>query len=65
MLLIISTALIVSLGFNIYQLVKKPKPTKENLSIEAEAILHDLSRGPALIKVSRVNPEHIMLRSPS
>jgi hypothetical protein len=26
--------------------------------------LHDLSRGPSLIKVTRVDPAHIMLRSP-
>jgi hypothetical protein len=64
MIITLSVILIVSLGANVYQYTKKPKPTKDNLSIEAEAILHDLSRGPALIKVTRVDPSHIMLRSP-
>ena len=38
---------------------KKPAPT-----VTAEEILHDLTAGASLIRVERINPENVFLRSP-
>lgn len=40
---------------------KKPRPT---LTMTAEDILHDLSRGPAIIRVERLDRDNLILRSP-
>lgn len=41
----------------------QPK-SKLKQSYEAKELLHDLSRGDALIRVSRVDPSDVFLRSP-
>lgn len=38
---------------------KAPTPT-----ISAEELLHDLTRGSAIIRVERISPADVMLRSP-
>ncbi len=39
------------------------KPPKA-LTVTAEALLHDLSSGPAIIRVERIDRENLLLRSP-
>jgi hypothetical protein len=47
----------------LFVLLKKKSATKQ-MSIEASEVLRDLLNGSALVKVSRVAPEDIFLRSP-
>jgi hypothetical protein len=61
-LVAIGLALIVSLFFNILQFIYRKKPQKD-ISYDVQALLQDLMAGAALVKVSRVAPENVFLRS--
>lgn len=41
------------------KLKTEPQPT-----IDAKQILHDLTRGEALVRIRRVDPEDVVIRSP-
>lgn len=60
---VLAVLLALSLAANAIQwrLYKKPPPQK---TIDATQILRDLTRGDALVKISRVDPENILLWSP-
>lgn len=62
MLIFLSGLLFLSLGLNAYLLSQKKKPVPT--SYEASALLRDLLSGEALVKISRIAPEDIFLRSP-
>lgn len=34
------------------------------LTLEAESLLHDLTRGPAIVRIEVIDPKHLLLRSP-
>jgi len=56
-------ALVLSLCANVFLWLKIKAPNKEP-SYDARLLIHDLTRGDALVRVSRVNPEDVLLRSP-
>jgi hypothetical protein len=58
----LAIALIASLGINTFLLIKAKKTPKP--SYTAEMLMHDLTRGQAVIRIERVAPEDIFLRSP-
>lgn len=58
---------VVSLSGNVVLSVllrKSRKKPVEQLTVTAEQLLHDLTAGAALIRVERVNPADVFLRSP-
>ncbi|MES3012639.1 MAG: hypothetical protein V4750_02780 [Pseudomonadota bacterium] len=59
--------LLVSLSGNafLYILLSKSyKKPVETRTLTAEALLHDLTEGSALVRVERINPNDVFLRSP-
>lgn len=60
-LLVLSLAGNVGLAILLRKSRKKPVETR---TITAEALLHDLTAGAALVRVERINPSDIFLRSP-
>lgn len=63
--LILTLLLGVSLSANaVLGLYLKRSKKKRPLDITAEEILHDLTAGISLIRVERVNPGDVFLRSP-
>lgn len=60
---VLSVLLTLSLVANAYfwRLIKNPPPQK---TIDAAQVLHDLTRGDALVRITRVDPEDVLLRSP-
>ena len=54
--------LTVSISLNIYLFVKSRRPKKQ-VSYDATALLQDLLSGAALVKVTRIAPEDVFLRS--
>lgn len=59
--IVLFVGLVVSVGLNLYQ---RFKPHKKDTSYDARALLHDLTAGAGLIKVTRIAPEDVILRSP-
>ncbi len=60
-----SALLLLSMALNVYLLFKISKKAKERApNYDATALLHELTAGPALIKVEYVDPTRYMLRSP-
>lgn len=57
-------ALLLSLGCNGYLLLRKTKHPKNPLAIDAQQLLHDLTRGSATLKIEVLNPGDFFLRSP-
>lgn len=53
-----------SLLLNAYQFYQSTKREKSKMSYDARALLHDLSRDGAIIRVERIAPEEFFLRSP-
>ena len=45
-------------------LLLKKKKQKKELTTDASAILHDLTRGPSLLKIEYINRDDIFLKSP-
>jgi cell division protein FtsL len=50
---------ITGLEGEITKLKTEPQPT-----LEAKQILHDLTRGEALVRIRRVDPDDVLVRSP-
>ena len=68
MIFALAFILTLSLTFNayLYLIIRKlnAQPPKRVLTVEAQQVLHDLTRGAAIVKITPVNPEEIFLRSP-
>ena len=60
-LLALSLAGNVLLGVLLRKSRKKPV---EKLTVTAEALLHDLTSGSAVVRIERLNPADLFLRSP-
>lgn len=61
------SALIVSVGINVicgWHLSRKAKKIPPQETYDVQALLTDLLRGSALVKVERVSPADVLLRSP-
>jgi len=43
------------------ELQKKPQPQPD---YDATQLMHDLTAGPAIVKITRLNPTEIIMRSP-
>ena len=59
--------LILSLAANLVQayfFVKKRQKREPVLTMAAEDLLHDLTRGPAVLKVEVIDAKNLFLRSP-
>jgi hypothetical protein len=52
----------LSLGFLV--LFKKPESAKKEITYDVQALLRDLSTGPALLKVEYLDRADVLLRSP-
>lgn len=63
-LIIVSLCLVISLSFNLYQYKKQKVPMKAQPTLDAEQLLHDLTRGPSLVRISVIDPSNLMIRSP-
>lgn len=65
MVLFLSNALTISIAFNvwIYFKLKKEKKAPQE-SYEVTQLLQDLTQGAALIKIERLDPASVFLRSP-
>lgn len=62
---IIGSALIVSLAANILLALKLRSSKRETkYTYDAQALLRDLLAGQALLKLERIAPEQVFLRSP-
>lgn len=61
--IIFLTLLSASLGLNLFQYLRR-KRQYFNQSLDATMLLHDLTRGAGLVKVTRIAPEDVILRSP-
>lgn len=59
-------SLICSTAANVYLLIQNTKLKKyqSEPSYEAQQLLHDLTRGSGLVKITRVDPSEVFLRSP-
>lgn len=57
------TLLSISMGINLWQYLRAKKGRFKE-TFDATMLLHDLTRGNALVKVTRVAPEDVILRSP-
>ena len=61
----LTTALVCSLAANAYfWRWRKSLKSNPQYSLDARQILHDLTRGEALVRIARVDPEDVLLRSP-
>ena len=54
---LVSVALVISIGFNI----KPRKSKKPVLATDARQLLHDLSHGGAIVKVTVIDPEGLLI----
>lgn len=54
---------LASVAFNVH-LSLKQKKQKNKPDYDATQLLHDLTGGDALVKVTRISPENVLLRSP-
>ncbi len=61
--LILTLLLIGSLLGNAY-FYRKSKQERSQSSYDARMLIHDLTAGDALVRVTRVAPEEFLLRSP-
>lgn len=59
-----TTALLLSNLLTLFLLFKKKKVTEKDPPPEFSEFLLDLMQGGALLKIQRINPENLMLRSP-
>jgi hypothetical protein len=61
---VLSAMLIISISANVFFLLNlKKKPVKTN-SRSAEELLSDLLRGTAIVRIERIAPSDVLLRSP-
>ena len=60
---VLGVLLVISAGFNAYFLLRS-NHSRERRDYDARMLLHDLTAGAAIVKVTRIAPEDIMLRSP-
>lgn len=51
----------IILAVRLKQALRRPPPTP---TFGAEELLHDLTRGPALVRVERVDASNLLIRSP-
>lgn len=63
MLTYVSILLGLSAALNAVMVYLLKKPSKD-LTYDARELLHDLTQGSAMVKISRVSGADIMLRSP-
>lgn len=63
LLIALSAALVTSFGINVFQHFKR-KHTKRTQSIELKDFLHDLTAGQAIVSITRLDPDYLMMRSP-
>lgn len=63
MLAALGTLLVISISLNLFQFfkTKKLKPTP---TLEAEQLLHDLTKGSAIVKVEVIDPTNLILWNP-
>jgi hypothetical protein len=62
---VIASALIVSLAANAFLAVKlRASKTEPKYTYDAQALLRDLLQGQALLRIERIAPEQVFLRSP-
>ena len=54
--------LLISITINIVQFLQRKKPQKQ-VDYDVQALLQDLMSGAALVKVVRISPEDVFLRS--
>lgn len=51
----------VSISLNIYAFFFNKKPQKQALSVDAKQLLHDLTHGGAIVKVTVIDPEGLLI----
>lgn len=62
--IVLANVLLASLILNIYLYKQIKKPPKEAPTLEATQLLHDLTAGGAMVKVTVIDPSAFLLRSP-
>lgn len=64
--LLLGLSAAANVGLLAYCLVlrRKPPPRPPQLTVAAEDLLHDLTRGPAVIRVEVIDAKSLFLRSP-
>lgn len=55
---------VISAGFNAYLFIQIKIAPKPQSDYDARMLLHDLTAGSGLVRVQRVAPEDVLLRSP-
>lgn len=63
-LYLVGLCLTASLGLNAFFLMSRKTQSKEPQSQDAKRLLMDLLRGDALVRITRIAPEDVLLRSP-
>lgn len=58
--IILAATLTASLLFNLYLVINK-KSTRKPLAQDARALLHDLTQGGAIVRITVIDPDGLMI----